>query len=130
MRSVVHALSVVLISVLLVGCLGAESPSKKGLRSDLDVAALKVRLEEGALVLIDVRTESEYQSGHVPSARHLPLDRLEASAFQKGPVYVICASGGRSSRAADTLANAGVEAVNITGGTRAWQAAGFPVESP
>jgi rhodanese-related sulfurtransferase len=42
----------------------------------------------------------------------LPADR---------PLYVICATGGRSLRAATALQNqAGIEAVSVAGGTRAW----------
>lgn len=98
-------------------------------RGDIDVVALKTRLEDHPeTILIDVRTDSEWQSGHVPGARHMPLDKLDPTAFEKGPVHVICASGGRSSKATDTLVAAGIDAVNIKGGTKAWQAAGFPVE--
>ena len=54
-----------------------------------------------------------------PLVGDLPTDR---------PVYVICAVGGRSGQAAQFLAQHGVDAVNVAGGTGDWLAAGYPVE--
>ncbi|MCB9666108.1 MAG: rhodanese-like domain-containing protein [Alphaproteobacteria bacterium] len=102
-------------------------------REDVDVDGLAAALEQGA-ILIDVRTQAEWDGGHVPGARHLPLDELrpdhpalDGVAFET-PVYVICASGGRSSRAADSLAGAGRHAINVKGGTNGWVASGRPVQ--
>ena len=115
----------------LSGCASApqaEVTQSTAARSDIDVAELRARLEGGGVVLVDVRTDREWASGHVPGAVHRPLATLDPSAFEDGPVHVICASGGRSSTAADRLASAGVDAVNIRGGTQAWRAAGYPLE--
>ncbi|MCB9686950.1 MAG: rhodanese-like domain-containing protein [Alphaproteobacteria bacterium] len=92
-------------------------------------------MEKGAKV-IDVRTPEEFASGHVPGAVNVPLGTFEAKATDPAmtgidpnvPTYVICQSGGRSSRAADQLAAGGYAAVNVKGGTSAWVAAGKPVE--
>jgi rhodanese-related sulfurtransferase len=43
-------------------------------------------------------------------------------------VVLVCASGGRSARAAQMLSEQGVRAVNVLGGTNAWVAAGLAVE--
>ncbi|HLT68969.1 MAG TPA: rhodanese-like domain-containing protein [Acidimicrobiales bacterium] len=43
------------------------------------------------------------------------------------PVYVICAAGARSRRAAEVMRARGVDAVNVAGGTNAWIDAGFEV---
>ncbi|MHB1785221.1 MAG: rhodanese-like domain-containing protein [Acidimicrobiales bacterium] len=84
----------------------------------------------GGAALIDVREPAEYETGHVPGARLIPLgllsDRLEDLRHQ-GPLYVICASGGRSGTAAEWLSNQGVEAYSVAGGTAAWIGAGRPV---
>lgn len=45
------------------------------------------------------------------------------------PVYLICATGNRSSAMADFLSNMGFDARSVSGGTTAWQAAGRPVVS-
>lgn len=81
--------------------------------------------------VLDVREPDEFASGHVPGARNVPLatvrehvDELRAA----GLVHVICQSGRRSAQATEVLRAAGVDAVNVTGGTAAWIASGKPVE--
>lgn len=110
----------------------ANAPAAANVRN-VDVATLKADLDRMAVpLLIDVRTPAEYAAGHVPGARNVPIDTLDphAADLGTGEVYVICESGGRSARASATLASAGHPAVNITGGTAAWRAAGLPVEVP
>jgi len=88
---------------------------------------------ENGLTLLDVRRPAEYRAGHVPSAVSAPLDGLGglASAFSdRRPTAVICAGGYRSSAAASMLAARGFSTLfNVVGGTAAWQAAGYPVET-
>jgi rhodanese-related sulfurtransferase len=96
------------------------------------------RLEEfrtagKAVDLIDVRTPAEFREVHVAFARNVPLDRLDAAAQQhriappEEPLYVICRSGGRGRQACEKLLAAGVNVVNIEGGTLACVDAGLPV---
>lgn len=114
----------------------AEAPAvEPSRRSDTDVEGLAAAMEKGARVL-DVRTPEEFAAGHVPTAVNVPLGTFEAKATDPAlagidpavPTYIICQSGGRSSRAADQLAAGGYLAVNVKGGTAAWIAAGKPVE--
>ena len=84
--------------------------------------------------LLDVRTPGEFESVHVPGARLIPLDELDAGAFlkQRGkadqPVYVLCQSGGRARKAIEKLQQAGFGGgVLVEGGTQAWIDAGLPV---
>ncbi|MFE7706424.1 rhodanese-like domain-containing protein [Streptomyces sp. NPDC057486] len=86
-------------------------------------------LANGAFV-IDVREPGEYRAGHVPGARLAPLST--PGAVVDGlpgdrPVYVMCASGNRSGRAAEHLRAVGAEAVPVAGGTAARARAGCPV---
>ncbi len=96
---------------------------------EIDVEALAERRGTGAPVF-DVREPDEYQEAHVPGAVPVPLATVadQLGVFPTGtPVYVICASGGRSARACEFLRANGVDAINVTGGTRAWVAAGLSV---
>ena len=80
--------------------------------------------------VIDVREPHEYVTGHVPGAQLLPLANVAANVHTihgTGPVYVICASGNRSRTAAQTLTDAGLEALSVQGGTAGWIAGGHPV---
>lgn len=96
---------------------------------EVTVAELESLLVAGAR-LVDVRETDEYESGHVPGAVHVALgtvpDRVDA--FQgDGPVYVVCRSGARSMRACEFLAQQGIDAVNVAGGTLDWVAGGRTV---
>ena len=95
---------------------------------EVDVVELARKREQGA-PLIDVREDDEYDAGHVPGAHHIPLgvvaERL-AEVPTEGTVYVICAKGGRSYRAAEFYRSQGIDAVNVAGGTSAWIDAGEP----
>jgi len=80
--------------------------------------------------LLDVREDDEWAAGYAPGARHIPLRQLGARSAevpQDQTVYVICRSGARSARAAQALADAGWEAVNVAGGMQDWAAAGRPM---
>jgi len=89
-----------------------------------------------SIELIDVRTPIEFRAVHATDARNIPLDQLSPSAIERGengalrkPLYVICKSGSRGSKAAKMFVDAGLEDVlNVEGGTDAWAAAGLPVE--
>jgi rhodanese-related sulfurtransferase len=89
------------------------------------------------LRLLDVRTPAEFGSVHATVAKNLPLDRVSPAAVEAilgpttadCPLYVICKAGGRSRKACDNLAAAGMtNLINVDGGTDAWVSAGLPVE--
>jgi rhodanese-related sulfurtransferase len=95
----------------------------------ISVAVAKELLASGA-ALIDVRSAREWRSGRAPQAKHVPLDRLQASTagIQKTrPVIAMCQSGVRSASAARLLAGDGYEAYSLRGGMGAWRQAGEPV---
>lgn len=86
-------------------------------------------LQEGAL-LVDVREDDEWLAGHVAGAMHVPLGQVGSVELpQERTVLVVCRSGARSAKAVATLSVAGVQAVNLDGGMKAWAAAGFPMVS-
>ena len=81
-------------------------------------------------ILLDVREDAEWQAGHAPKARHIPLGRLQGRLRDLPPnrtVVTVCRSGARSARAAALLAREGRDVVNLTGGMHAWARAGLPV---
>jgi rhodanese-related sulfurtransferase len=97
---------------------------------------LQARIDRGESVqLLDVRTPAEHARVHVPGVRLVPLDRLDpnelvaAGGFSREkPVFVLCNSGGRARRAANTLESDGfADCQVVEGGTSAWVAAGLPV---
>lgn len=94
---------------------------------EVSTADLEAALAAGAAV-VDVRETEEYDSGHVPGAVHVALGTVpdHVDAFATG-TYIICRSGARSMRAAEFLAERGIETINVAGGTLDWIAGGRPV---
>ena len=94
--------------------------------SPLRAAALAA---DGA-VLLDVREPHEWQVGHAPKARHIPLGQLARRAGELPDgraVVTVCRSGARSARAVALLARDGRPVSNLGGGMHAWARAGLPV---
>ena len=82
--------------------------------------------------LLDVREQDEWDRGHAPSAHAVPLSELNSRLAEiptDQPILVVCLAGSRSLRAASVLADAGVDAVDVSGGMLAWVSAGGPVVS-
>lgn len=87
------------------------------------------RVADGAL-LLDVRESREWQAGHAPNARHVPLAQLPQRIRElpaNRPIVTVCRSGKRSARAAAILTEAGRDASNLTGGMHAWVRSGLPI---
>jgi rhodanese-related sulfurtransferase len=89
------------------------------------------RAREGTAV-VDVREPFEFAAGHIPGAINVPLSALSSQHDQlgTGPLVVVCRSGSRSSHAVRYLRQLGYDAINLTGGMIAWEAARLPVETP
>ena len=97
---------------------------------EIDVSELAARKAEDT-PLIDVRRPDEFDEARVPGARLIPLGELVERIEEvptDGTVYVICATGARSAKAAAHFRSLGIDAVNVAGGTRAWIDAGLPIE--
>lgn len=85
-------------------------------------------------VVLDVRENQEYQSGHLLNAKQIPLVKLrervgELENFRDKPIVVVCRSGQRSATACSLLGREGYTQVyNLAGGVQAWQKASLPLE--
>jgi hydroxyacylglutathione hydrolase len=95
-----------------------------------EIDAVDANSAPGDQVLLDVREPDEWEAGHAPGATWIPLGELERARtevpFNKR-IVCVCRTGGRSARAAEDLISWGFDAANLTGGMRAWEAAGLPV---
>ncbi|MGZ3652926.1 MAG: rhodanese-like domain-containing protein [Bdellovibrionota bacterium] len=91
----------------------------------------KEKLGSGKVCFIDVRSNDEFLSGHVPGAVCMPLDELDShiGTIPKDKLVVLnCQAGIRSAKAFQLLRDRGFENVaEIEGGFSAWKAAGLPV---
>ena len=105
-----------------------ESPATETMQ-DVEATTLKMWLEQGEALLIDVREPSEYAAEHIPDAQLLPLStfdpmRVPQEAGKK--VVLHCVMGMRSAQAGQKLLDAGFTTVyNFRGGVQAWKDAGY-----
>lgn len=96
-------------------------------QADQEISAqeLAERLERGEeLHIVDVREPQEWEEGHIPGAKHIPLGQLPErfrELEQDREWFVVCRSGGRSGLACELLSENGYNAVNMTGGLLAWR---------
>ena len=100
---------------------------------DIDPEQLQQLQRQGAIDLIDVRSEAELARGIIAGARHLPLHMLplKAHEFKPGkPIVLYCQTGVRSAHAGAFLAQQGLTDVyNLRGGIVAWAREGYPVST-
>ncbi|MBL7574691.1 Rhodanese-related sulfurtransferase [Peptoniphilus asaccharolyticus DSM 20463] len=66
-------------------------------------------------IIVDVREPYEFKVGHAPKAKNVPLSQIQNFESKK-KIYLVCASGARSKRAAIYLQKKGMDAVNVKGG--------------
>ena len=89
----------------------------------IGVSELAVRAD--GPTVIDVRTETEWNEGHIPGSVHVPLAYLDGridELRERQPIVTYCQSGARSATAASVLRAAGVDDVSsLDGGFDAWQ---------
>lgn len=127
--------NILLIAVVAVSAIGLLLQTLTGGAGTAANPALATQLlnRENAHVL-DVRSGEEFAGGHLPDARHIPLDKLgeriaEIADWKDKPLIVCCASGMRSSKACGQLKKAGFEKLyNLAGGVDAWVGAGYPLK--
>ena len=84
-------------------------------KNNLEFKHIKEYLNSQAIVL-DVRTDAEYDKGHVENSIHVVLDELEENIEQlkalDKPIITCCRSGARSERAKDLLLKYDIDAIN------------------
>src|SRR4051812_10052447 len=97
---------------------------------EVSASQAKQIIEAGATV-VDVRTDVEFEAGHIPRAGHIPVADLQqrSGEFDKDrAVLLYCRSGNRSGPIADAFAASGFDAHSIEGGLIAWSEAGLALE--
>lgn len=92
---------------------------------DLNVEEFKELIEKGSGIILDVRTPGEFSRGNIKGSRNINIagnfSENISTLDKKTPIYLYCASGGRSSKAMQIMQKAGfTELYNLKGGYGAW----------
>lgn len=95
-------------------------------------SAMNLINRQNALVL-DVREQGEYDTGHIINSRLIPTGQLkdrigELEKYRARPIVVVCRSGARAAGASAFLNKQGFKPHLLTGGVIAWQKANLPLE--
>jgi rhodanese-related sulfurtransferase len=109
--------------VSAVGNPVAESSKLPASLAYEDLAALLAD-EKANVLLLDVRTQAEFDQGHIAGAVLNPFDALDTMFREQDkfrPIVVYCRSGNRSSTALRTLTRMGYTNVSDFGGINRWR---------
>lgn len=128
--------SLFFLTTTLLSC-AQDNPSKNaGQKTVLTIDAKKFSqaIAHPGTQILDVRTASEYTSGHIANA--LQANWLDPKEFKNRTqyldksktIYIYCQSGGRSASAQAELMQAGYQVVNLEGGMSNWRMQQMPVE--
>ena len=109
--------------------------SCKSSAQTVDANEFEKGIKEKKVQLLDVRTPDEYKKGHIEKS--MLADWMNREEFKSRtqhldkstPVYIYCASGGRSASAAKTLRGQGYEVVELQGGFQSWRANDKPFKA-
>jgi len=128
------------IGLVLVACLSGVmllwplfGNRLRGVKEVGSAGALQLINHKNALVL-DVREEKEFNTGHILNSMLIPLGKLnerigELERYRERPIVVVCRSGQRTTAACVLLGKQHFGQVyNLAGGVMAWQKAGLPLE--
>lgn len=112
---------ILLMTCLLVGCSSQQEKTYHTITTN-EVNNLKNDLN---VAIIDVRTISEYASGHIENAMNIPLDKIgtieDTISDKNKKIIVYCRSGNRSKEAVEQLLKLGYTNVYDMKGLDAWE---------
>lgn len=109
--------------LLLAGCGGNGTD---GSYQQITQEEAKEMMDTEEVIILDVREQDEYDSGHIPGAVLLPVGTIDEDAATKvipekdSIVLVYCRSGNRSKTASSTLADLGYTSIYEFGGINTW----------
>ena len=115
-------LPILLSLLLLTGCGGNSTDGYQQITQE----EAKEMMDTQEVIILDVREQDEYDSGHIPGAVLLPVGTIdETTAAEVIPekdatVLVYCRSGNRSKTASSTLAGLGYTNIYEFGGINTW----------
>ena len=107
----------------------AEKKEAKGFKN-VDVAEFEKLRADKKNVVLDVRTQKEFEAGHIPGAVNIDVNAPDfpekVVRLEKNKTYLVhCAAGVRSAKACDKMSHlAFPKLYNLEGGFNAWETAG------
>ncbi|MCE2787543.1 MAG: rhodanese-like domain-containing protein [Bacteroidota bacterium] len=125
------------IGLVFIAVVSSAQSIKNSAKQNIQLVSPKVfheRLQKGGVILIDVRTSSEFKKGHLKGARLLDIfnDDFEKQINKldrKLTYMVYCGIGGRSEECTELMRKKGfISVYDLDGGIKRWLNEGFPIE--
>ncbi|GAA0107157.1 MULTISPECIES: rhodanese-like domain-containing protein [Clostridium] len=137
MKKVILTISLIFIFnfIIFTGCtnkkdIGEKNEVSESVTEDIkviniDAQEAKKEMEKNEVIILDVRSEEEYNSGHIENSILIPIDKLEEEAEnilndKNKKILVYCRSGNRSKKASNILLEKGYTNVYDFGGIKDW----------
>lgn len=121
------------ILTCLLAALGLTSVCGQQTYENTDVQGFAELIADSTVVILDVRTSTEFAEGHIQGAILIDqgqddfVKKAKATLPTEKTIAIYCRTGRRSANAAGKLADVGYKCVNLKGGIVAWKEAGKPV---
>ncbi len=127
--------SIIFVSSLILaaisGCVSTTKPSEKAQYTDVSIQQAREMIDRSDVLILDVRTQEEYDVGHIKNSTLIPvqvLDKRLNELPRDKKILVYCKSGSRSAQASQILVNNGFKEIyNMKGGITDWTNAGYDV---
>lgn len=131
-QPIIDLLRIIGLDQVVAICPADKWPSDKEYFETLPtIKASELKEQLSKFYVIDVRTPTEWESGHIKDSHHIEMPVILNSMDQlprSQPIAVLCRSGSRASMITSLLINAGFsQAKNVPGGIMAWKNSGYPL---
>lgn len=131
MKFITDNLFIIAIALFSGGALFLPSLVRRGAR--VSVLQATQYMNQSKTLILDVRSNEEFATGHMQNAKNIPLSELDArmkeiEKSKSNIIITVCESGIRSASALTILSKAGFnQAFSLDGGMSAWKTQGMPV---
>lgn len=131
MNFITDNLFLIAIALFSGGALFLPSLVRRGAR--VSVLQATQHMNQSKTLILDVRSNAEFATGHLQNAKNIPLPELDArikevEKSKSNIIITVCESGIRSASALSILSKAGFDqAFSLEGGMSAWKTQGMPV---
>ena len=125
-------LIIIILTIIIIGVVCVMNRKKRNIENEVIIKhvsmndIVQIMEENENYIILDVRTQAEYNQGHIPNAICIPNETIDENVVNKLPdknqmILVYCRSGNRSKQAAEKLKKLGYTNLIEFGGIRDWK---------
>ena len=125
-------LIIIILIIIIIGVVCIMNKKEKIIENEVIIKhvsmndIVQIMEENENYIILDVRTQAEYNQGHIPNAICIPNETIDENVVNKLPdknqmILVYCRSGNRSKQAAEKLKKLGYTNLIEFGGIRDWK---------